>query len=152
MKKPFFFLAFALICSAASAQIQSHIKWTCTYATPPKAGAANELIFKAVIDPKWHLYSTDQNPDVGPIPLSLKFTSNASYKLVGNIKAIKPIKKQDEIFGGEVRFFEGKAEFRQSIQVLKASPVVEGFYAGQSCQDDGVCVQERGKFSFATAK
>ena len=152
MQKTFFLLAFIFSSFVASAQIQSHIKWTYSYATPPKAGAANELIFKAVIDPKWHLYSSDQNPDVGPIPLAMKFNPNASYQLVGTMKAIKPTKKHDEIFGGEVRFFEGKAEFRQPIKVLKANPSIDGFYAGQSCQDDGVCVQERGKFSFGTTK
>ena len=149
MKKLFFVLSFAFMANVVSAQIQSHVKWTYSYSKPAKAGKTIELIFKATIDPKWHLYSSDQNPDVGPIPLSMKFTANPSYQLVGGMKAIKPIKKQDEIFGGEVRYFEKAAEFRQTVKILKDNPSIEGFFAGQSCQDDGVCVQERGRFSFA---
>jgi thiol:disulfide interchange protein len=154
MKKLFLFCLIALAAFNAHAQIEKRVKWTFSFSKPEaKVGETVDVIFKVDIDKGWHLYSNDFSPEVGPIPMSLKFTPHGSYQLVGKAKPIGAIKHFDEIFQGNVSFFNGKGEFHQTIKILQENPVIEGKYEGQACTDtDGRCVQENGKFKFEGLK
>lgn len=105
-----------------------------------KAGDEIELVLKADIPRDWYMYSNEFK-STDPIKASFTFEKHASYKLVGGVKAINPITKQDEIFG-EVKIFKKKAEFRQKIKVLAANPVIKGMVVEyQICSDiTGQCV------------
>ena len=127
---------------AVTGQILKPVQWMHSIVPEdPKPGATIELIFKATIDPKWYLYSSDFDPDVGPMVTTFKFESSAEYELLGEILPINPKKKYDSIFEGEYTYFKNTAEFRQKIRLTGNSPVLKGTYSYQVCSDiDGKCI------------
>lgn len=126
----------------SKSQILQPASWeTLTSKPEVKAGDQLDLVFKAKIDPDWYLYSSDFDPDCGPILASWEFVPNDTYELVGEIKPINPKAKYDEIFECEVKVFEKTGEFRQTIKVLKPGLIVEGNFEYQVCTDiDGKCI------------
>ena len=109
-----------------------------------------ELIFKASIDKDWYLYSSDFDPDCGPLVTTFTFVPDDSYQLVGGIRAINPEKKFDELFGCEVTVFKGQGEFRQTVKVLTTGLTIEGNYEYQVCSDiDGKCIPFDEDFIFS---
>lgn len=142
MKRLFVSTLLALMALTTFAQIQNPVKWTFSTSKPEvKVGETVDLLFTVEIDKSWHIFSTDQDPDVGPLPAKIKFKPNSTYQLVGGIKTpANVVKKQDELFGGEVRTIEGKGVFLQTVKILKANPIIEGESSAQACQDDGVCI------------
>jgi thiol:disulfide interchange protein len=140
----FKFLAFLLLFSGSvSAQIlvPTHLS---TALSQPKAKVGEELdlIINARIDDKWHLYATDFSEDVGPVVFALEFTPNAAYALVGKPKSINSHHEHDDVFNGEVAFWEKTGQIRQRIKVLQPGSLgikAEADY--QTCTDvDGRCV------------
>lgn len=140
----------ALLPVLAGAQLVLPATWSFSVSkSDVKVGDEVELIFKADIPKDWYMYSNEFKGD-GPIKAVFKFDKNATYKLVGGIKAINPITKQDEFFG-EVKIFKKKAEFRQKVKILAANPAIKGTVVEyQICSDiDGKCVlfnDEEGDF------
>lgn len=140
----FKFLAFLLLLSGSvSAQIfvPTHLS---TALSQPKAKVGEELdlIINARIEDKWHLYSTDFSEDVGPIPFTLKFTPSPAYVLVGKLKSVNSHHEHDDVFNGDVAFWEKSGQIRQRIKVLQPGNLnikAEADY--QTCTDvDGRCV------------
>lgn len=118
-----------------------------------KVGEETELIFTATIEPKWYLYSSDFDPDLGPLVAVFNFEENDAYELVGDIRAIDSKKGYDSIFGGYYTYFKGKGEFRQTVKILKANPVIRGSYEYQVCSDiDGRCINFEEDFQFDQVK
>lgn len=140
----------ALLPVLAGAQLVLPATWSFSVSKGDvKVGDEVELIFKADIPKDWYMYSNEFKGD-GPIKAVFKFDKNATYKLVGGVKAINPITKQDEFFG-EVKIFKKKAEFRQKVKILAANPAIKGTVVEyQICSDiDGKCVlfnDEEGDF------
>jgi thiol:disulfide interchange protein len=140
----FKFLVFLLLLSGpVSAQIlvPTHLS---TALSQPKAKVGEELdlIINARIDDKWHLYATDFSEDVGPVVFTLKFTPSAAYALVGKPKSINSHHEHDDVFNGEVAFWEKTGQIRQRIKVLQpGSLTVKAEADYQTCTDvDGRCV------------
>lgn len=131
-----------LVVFTSQAQILQPVKWQYELSTQSfKPGDEVELIFKAVIDKNWHLYSSDFDPELGPMVTTFTFEPNDTYELVGGLRAINPKKGYDEVFEGDYTYFEGTGEFRQTIKVLKSSLRFEGTYEYQVCSDvDGRCI------------
>ena len=129
---------------AAQAQVfvPTHLSTALSQRTA-KAGEELELIINARIDDKWHLYATDFSEAVGPGVFTLTFTPAASYVLVGKAKSIKSHHEQDEVFKGEVAFWEKTGQVRQRIKVLQAGVLsIKAKAEYQTCTDvDGRCVQ-----------
>ncbi|MFD1187738.1 protein-disulfide reductase DsbD family protein [Pontibacter rugosus] len=114
-------------------------------------GEEVELIFNVKIDKDWYLYSSDFDPDLGPMVTEFKFQKHPSYELIGKIVPVKPKKKYDDIWEGEYTYFTGTAQFRQKIRVLKPDLLVKGTYEYQVCTDvDGRCIPFDDDFSFTT--
>jgi thiol:disulfide interchange protein DsbD len=143
-----------LITATSYAQIDNPVKWTSkTNPNEVKIGETIELIFEAKIQEGWHMFSSDFSPDLGPIVATFTFAPNASYELVGKIKPIKPLKKYDDIFQGDYTYFEHKGIFIQKVKILKANPVINCEFKGQSCtNDDGKCVPLNEDFEFTNIK
>ncbi len=141
MKKILLFILLAGILSA-QAQVLRPNKWTFALSQSDfKPGDEIELIFKATIDPGWHLYSSDFDPELGPMVTEVVFEPNDTYELVGGLRAINPLKGYDEIFEGEYTYFAGTGEFRQTIKVLKEDLHFSGSINYQVCTDtDGRCI------------
>jgi len=119
-----------------------------------KVGETIDLIFKAKIIDGWYLYSSDFDPDLGPVVASFTFTENDSYQLSGDIKPIGAKSKEDNlIWMGTYTYFLGKAEFRQTVKILKENPVIQAKLYGQACNDEsGKCVPVIQQFSFNQIK
>ncbi|RNI31321.1 protein-disulfide reductase DsbD family protein [Rufibacter latericius] len=138
----------------AQAQILKPSTWSHDVsATEVKVGEEVELIFNAKIIPEWYLYSSDFDPDLGPIVTTFTFQKHPSYALVGKIKPVNPKKKFDQTWGGEYTYFVKTAQFRQRIKVLQPTLVVKGSYEYQVCSEvNGQCIPGEGDFNFTQIK
>ncbi|GAB3321633.1 cytochrome c biogenesis protein CcdA [Larkinella ripae] len=131
----FSFLTAFLVGLTTSAQIQPDpTHWTFSASkTQAKVGEVIEIRMNATIDKTWHMYASDLNPDIGPIPTTLKIKENGSFEKVGPFASIGPKEEFEEVWGGKVRFFENKAVLIQKVRILKANPVIEGTLEYQTC-------------------
>lgn len=155
----FAILLLSILNGVANGQILEPAKWKVQLSAKEAAvGDKIDVVFKANIDKTWHLYSNDFDPELGPILISFNFDEDASYERVGEVKPINSKKKFDEVWQGEVSYFEDKAELRQTILVKQLPLKVTGTFDFQSCSDEtGMCVMGDDTFdlslkSTATAK
>jgi thiol:disulfide interchange protein len=121
------------ICGQLVAQKQ-YVSWT--YSQKKISADEFELIFKATIEPGWHLYSQIEAKD-GPLPTLFEFEKSNDYKLIGKTSEPKPIEHAEPVFDNQVlRFFENSAIFRQKIKALTDKPfVVKGIIDGMACNE-----------------
>ncbi|MFM7429895.1 MAG: cytochrome c biogenesis protein CcdA [Flammeovirgaceae bacterium] len=148
------FLFLILANSFAFSQILEPAKWqTASSVSAVEVGQELDLIFKATMDHNWYLYSSEFDCEDGPIKTTFAFTPNASYQLVGKLRAINPVDKHDKIFECDVKIFKGSAEFRQRIKALSPKLKIAGEYGYQVCTDlTGQCVPGNGEFLFDKIK
>ncbi|GEO06385.1 thiol:disulfide interchange protein [Adhaeribacter aerolatus] len=135
---------------AGQAQILKPARWSYEVSSKEvKVGEEVELVFNVNIMPDWYLYSSDFDPDLGPMVTTFTFQKDPSYALVGKIKPINPKKKYDKIFDGEYTYFIKNAQFRQRIKVLSPNLNIKGAYEYQVCSDvDGKCIPFDDTFTF----
>ncbi|ALW85339.1 disulfide bond formation protein DsbD [Hymenobacter sedentarius] len=135
----------------ATAQILTPTHLSTALSRPTaKVGEEIELVVNARIDDKWHLYASDFSDEVGPVVFTLTFKPSPAYALVGKLQSIKSHHEQDEVFKGEVAFWEKTGQMRQRIKVLKPGPLTITAAADyQSCTTvDGRCVPGNETLSF----
>lgn len=116
-----------------------------------KTGDVLDLIISITyIDEDWYLYSSDFDPDLGPMPATFQFEKNDSYELVDTLKAVNSKKKYDEMWEGDYTYFKHNGEFRQTIKVLKKEELsIKGFQTYQLCSEiDGSCIPFEKEFIF----
>lgn len=135
---------------AALAQIKTPAKWTYTpSSTSVSAGSEVELVFKATIEPGWHLYSTEFPCEDGPMKAVFTFTPHASYKLVGAPVPVKPVSSHDKIFDCDVKYFNNTGEIRQKIKVQSLPLKISGELEYQVCSEaSGQCIPGTLDFTF----
>lgn len=133
-----------------AAQILQPAKWTTAVSSDKVVvGSEIELIFRVSIDKDWYLYSSDFDPECGPMVTTFNFKPNTSYSLVGNIVPVNPLPKHDDVFDCDVKIFKKTAEFRQKIKIRTSRPKIEGNYEYQVCTDiDGKCIPFDDEFVF----
>lgn len=137
--------AITLCAFVAQAQMLNPVKWTKSIKmTDDKNGV---ITFTANIDNGWHLYSND-TPDGGPIPLSIKWDKKEGVKLVGGLKHSKaPTTIDDEMFGMKVRQWEGTVSISQRFTTTADKYKIEGEVNYQACSDQG-CLPGSELFDF----
>jgi len=98
------------------------------------------LIFKASMQPKWHLYSQNLPKD-GPLPTEFLFEgAGSAFELVGNTEESETVKAFDPIFEMDLSWFEKEATFQQKIRLLQNElGAISGEINFQAC-DDKVCI------------
>jgi thiol:disulfide interchange protein DsbD len=147
-----FLVAWCRSIAPLEAQILQPATWS-YYATQPSVspGDTVDLIFEVAIDPEWYLYSSDFDPEVGPMVTEFTFAPDDGYELLGSIRPVGAKRKYDELWEGEYTYFVGTAEFRQTVRVLSdALGTIRGSYAYQVCTDvDGRCIPGESEFAFA---
>ncbi|WP_460500071.1 protein-disulfide reductase DsbD domain-containing protein, partial [Hymenobacter agri] len=139
------------LAATATAQIITPTHLSTALSKPTaKVGDEVELIINARIDDKWHLYASDFSDEVGPTVFTLKFKPSPAYALVGKLESIKSHHEQDEVFKGEVAFWEKTGQLRQRIKVLQPGPLTVSADADyQSCTTvDGKCVPGSATLAF----
>ncbi len=99
-------------------------------------GAEAEIIFSATIDAGWHLYSTDLGND-GPTSAALIVNKMDGAELVGKLKPVgKEVEKFDNMFGMNLRYFEGSGKFVQKIKFTKPNYDIDCYLEYGACNDE----------------
>ncbi|MEP5613260.1 MAG: cytochrome c biogenesis protein CcdA [Cyclobacteriaceae bacterium] len=135
-------------------QILKPISWTVELDKEnPTVGDEVEVQFNAIIDAKWYLYSSDFDPDLGPMVTEFFFEANDTYELLGEIVPVNPKQKFDSLWMGDYTYFSGKGQFTQKVKILSEAYQIEGNYTYQVCSDiDGKCIPFDDDFSLGTKK
>ena len=116
----------------------------------PEKGDTIEVIFTATIDSDWYLYSSDFDPDLGPMVTEFTFEPHPSYQRIGEVEPQDPKRKYDSIFEGYYTYFKGTGKFIQKIKILDPSFTVKGSYFYQTCSDiTGQCIPFDEEFEFS---
>ncbi|MDX2414921.1 MAG: cytochrome c biogenesis protein CcdA [Bacteroidales bacterium] len=135
MKKITLLLSFITLVSLSSfGQIFDPVSWSFSY---EEVGEGEyDLIFKASIEERSHLYSMDI-PDGGPIPTSFTFEESEDFSLVGKPLAMsKGEEHYDDAFSMDIVYYSVEAEFRQRIKTELSYLQIKGFVNFMACDDE----------------
>ena len=98
-------------------------------------GAEGEIVFTAKIDPGWHVYSTDLGQD-GPIEATFNAVKMDGVVTVGKLTPKgNVIKKFDNMFGMELKYFEHSATFVQKVKFTKPEYTIDCYLEYGACND-----------------
>lgn len=102
-----------------------------------------DLIFNADIEKPWYMYNAELIPN-GPLPTTFEIKSSSSFVTVGNLRDnLKAKTKMDDAFGIEVKVFEERASFVQTIKREDAAGFkVEGILTFQTCNGSECLMDE----------
>ncbi|MBP1840180.1 protein-disulfide reductase DsbD domain-containing protein [Formosa algae] len=126
-----------IITGSVNSQILEPVKWTTS--VNKISDTEYELVATANVDKGWHLYSQNV-PENGPIPTTFTFKGNKNFLKKGNTQEGKGHVVDDPVFEMNIKFFEGKADFKQRIRVKGAVPFkVLGTVEFMVC-DDSRCL------------
>jgi thiol:disulfide interchange protein len=138
-----FFFLFAFL--NLSAQVQQPVKWTTKI--EKKSDTEFVLIFDAIIEPEWHMYSqfSDEN---GAIPMSIVFNNDkGNYEAVGKAEESKTEKVYNETFEVIETLWSNNAQLKQTIKVTNpATELIQVTLDYQVCKQ--VCIQGNNLFEF----
>ncbi len=136
-----------LLSFGLNAQVIEPIKWSFEH---KQNGNEVELIFKATMDPGWHLYDT-YLPEGGPIPTEFVFNDTTLFEKLGELqKNPEPIEKFDNIFQLNLRYFSNEAVFTQKIRLLTENAVdLSGHVLFMGCDDEMCLPPNEAEFSFS---
>ncbi len=149
-KYTFALIAFFLFSTLLYAQVLKPATWSVKLSQQTvEVGEEVDVIFYVEIQEDWYLYSSDFDPDLGPMVTEINLGPNGAYELVGDLKPIGAKEKYDEIWEGNYTYFTEKAEFRQTIKVTGADlQQISGSYGYQVCTDvTGQCIPFDDKFT-----
>ena len=134
MKKILSLLSFLLIFTASYAQIYDPVEWSTS--VEKISDTEYDLIVKATIEDKWHLYSQIV-PEDGPIATSFIFTETAAYSLVGKPTEDEGYSAAEPAFDNKViKYFKNNATFKQRIEILsKNTQKIVGELEFMVCND-----------------
>lgn len=124
----------SLFAVAASAQMNEPIKWSHELNVD---GDKAVLTLTASIDGGWHLYATELPIDDGPEPTSITFTSVKGMEADGELTANpEPTQMFEEMFGGDVRFWENSVTLTQNFTVTDKDAIsLTGEIYFMACND-----------------
>jgi len=138
-----------LIGFSLNAQILDPIDWS--HQVNKISDDEFELVFIADMDEGWHIYS--QYPEIeddGPIATEIIFLdATGNYSLIGRTTepASKPV--FEEAFDMEVKYFGGKAEFKQRIKRLNPElALIKAEVNWQICDDKRCLAPDMAEITF----
>ena len=98
-------------------------------------GAEAEIVFTGKMDAGWHVYSTNLGND-GPVSATFNAVKMEGVEKVGSLQARgQEIKKFDELFGMELRFFENAVTFVQKVKFTKPEYTIDCYLEYGACND-----------------
>lgn len=117
--------------------VPSPVKWT--YSAKKIGDKTYELKLVAAVSAPWHIYS-QHTPEGGPAPTIIKIASNPLLLQASIAGAFseqgKLVKKYEEVFGVNIKYFNGNAIFTKKIQLkTNVKTVVSGTVAYMVCDD-----------------
>jgi thiol:disulfide interchange protein len=148
----FTFILLLLFLSLGTAA-QDPAKWSLSAQQPDatlRPGESAKFRLSATIEPGWHLYSLDQ-PEGGPIPMTIKITGGVPAAIDAQIRADKPKSQPDPNFivDGkplETRFYTDRADFEIQIAAEREVRLAEvAFDVRYQLCNDTFCLPPRTK-------
>ncbi|RLD74118.1 MAG: disulfide bond formation protein DsbD [Bacteroidetes bacterium] len=125
------------ITAGINAQILEPVKWS--FSTEQISDTEFDLVFKADIETKWHLYS--QDIPMTPPATSFTFEQSDAYELVGETKEESDvIEEYDPNFEMVLKYFAFEAVFKQRVKILSSAPVKITGSLEFMCCDDTRCL------------
>jgi len=99
-----------------------------------------EIHYSVKVNSPWHIYS-QFTPEGGPIATSFTINKNPLLIINSKPKEVGTIKtKHEEIFGIDVKYFEGSVDFVQRVLVKStAKTILKGSVEFMLC-NDGQCL------------
>ena len=126
--------AMLLMVLTAMAQMEDPVKFTAEIKTGKTAEA--EIVFSGRIEAGWHIYSTDLGSS-GPTEASFHVNKADGIELVGKLMTRGKEKSHfDQMFGMNVRYFEGTAQFVQKIRFTKPTYTIDAYLEYGVCSDE----------------
>jgi len=109
------------------------VSWNVAYVQT--SNTEGELIFTALIESKWHIYS--QRPtDAGPIPTEFAISLNPNYELMGVVEEKDAHEEYVAAFDAKVFVFSKEAVFKQKIKRKNAKPFqISSSVSFMTCND-----------------
>ena len=126
-----FFLLLLLCCVCCFSYAQ--VKFTASM----KQTAPDEITisFSGVINKGWHVYAPEEKH--GPTAASINIDKIEGARLEGGLKANKPVtKKYEEVWKGEVAFYEDNVVFSQKVKLTGNEYKIEGYFEYGACNDE----------------
>lgn len=94
-----------------------HISWR--FSSLKQSESEWKLLFTAVIEPGWHLYS-QSTPAGGPMPVSFDFAKGDGFRLSGDVKEAGSLKRSyDPVFMIDVLWYESNVVFTQVVRMTR---------------------------------
>ena len=128
-------IGFLFLLAAIAGIAQSNpVQWS--FSSRKTADKTYEVVATAIVQSPWHIYS-QSTPDGGPLPTKIVYNKNPLITLDGETKESgKIITKFEEVFDLNVKYFDGKVEFIQTIKLKAAAKTnVSGVVEFMVCND-----------------
>ena len=97
-------------------QIEDPVSWEFSLVNSAKEGM-HDLVVHASVDPCWHIYSQDNDPNEGPVPTMFEWAFPEQVTLQGDVKECDPIMEYDPNFMMDLKFFEEEVFWRQTLDL-----------------------------------
>jgi thiol:disulfide interchange protein len=109
-----------------------------------------KIYFNATCDGDWHIYSQHLEGNEGPLPTVFVVELPEGGKTTSDMMEQAPHVEYDPNFKMELAFFEGSAEFTQTINVT-GSPKIKASVDFMACDDSGCLPPELVEFTIDLA-
>jgi len=151
VRKIHFLIFFALFSNIVMGQIFEPVTWSHELKITGKT--TGEIIHKATIEDKWHLYGMNI-PKNGPRPTRIVYETFANAEKSGDIIAkSKLLEVFDKSFNMNLSWYANEAIFVQKITFKDASQVkIEGYVEFMACDDERCLPPVQDEFSLGSAQ
>lgn len=134
--------------NASNSQFSDPVSWKAS--VEKENDSIYTLIFKAEIEPGWHMYSQKEvEMEIAPIPTEFTYDpSPETYELVGETTEPQVEPVYDKVFEADITYFEDEAVFKQKIKISDTSNVevtAEVYYS--TCNDTQCLPPDTERFS-----
>lgn len=151
VKKIHLLILFALVTFAVPGQIFEPVTWSHELKITGKT--TGEVIHKATIEDKWHLYGMNI-PKNGPRPTRIVYETITNAEKDGDIIAkSKLLEVFDKSFDMNLSWYANEAVFVQKIKFKDATQVkIEGYVEFMACDDERCLPPVQDEFSLGNVK
>lgn len=92
------------------AQAQQPVRWRTIVKRTSATGG--EVVFRALIEPSWHLYGTEL-PEGGPVATSFDLSGSTGVRFDGAVSPSRaPLSVDDPLFGMTLTWWDANVEFK----------------------------------------
>ena len=132
-------------------EILNPVTWTA--AVEQKNDSIYDLIFKAELEPGWHLYSQEEVETGGPLPTEFSFSAEEGiYELVGETVEPDGVALFDPVFEMDIKYFEDEVTFVQTVKVIgNSSPTINAEVFFMVCDEEQCLAPETVPFTLSLA-